>query len=58
MLLVAFTMSLTVITVVVMGILTAYAAVTGILHAFAYHSRQRITSSTILVPSQSQAGAD
>jgi hypothetical protein len=59
MLLVAFTMSLTVITVVVMGILAAYAAVTGILHAFAYHSRQRITtSSTILVPSQSQAGAD
>jgi hypothetical protein len=60
MLLVAFTMSLTVITVVVMGILAAYAAVTGILHAFAYHSRHRITTtgSAILVPSQSQAGAD
>jgi hypothetical protein len=58
MLLVAFTMSLTVVAVVVMGILAAYAAVTGILHAFAYHSRLRSTSSTILIPSQSQAGAD
>ncbi len=58
-LLVAFVMSFTAITVVVMGILAAYAAVTGILYAFAYRSRQRITaSSTILVPSQSQASGD
>jgi hypothetical protein len=55
-LLVAFVISFTVITVVVAGILAAYAAVTGILHAFAYHSRQRASGSTILVPSQSQAG--
>jgi hypothetical protein len=58
-LLVAFVISFTAITVVLVGILAAYAAVTGILYAFAYHSRQRTrATSTILVPSQSQAGAD
>ena len=57
-LLVAFTISFTVITVLVLGILAAYAAVTGILHAFAYHSRLRVSGSTMLVPSQSQAGGD
>jgi hypothetical protein len=56
-LLVAFVISFTAVTVVVVGILAAYAAVTGILHAFAYSSRQR-TRTAILVPSQSQAGGD
>ncbi len=54
-LLVAFVISFTAITVVVVGILAAYAAVTGILYAFAYGSRRR---TTVLVPSQSQAGGD
>ena len=40
-LLVAFVISFTAITVVVVGILAAYAAVTGILYAFAYGSRRR-----------------
>ncbi len=60
-LLVAFVISFTAVTVVLVGILAAYAAVTGILYAFAYRSRRRATAtaaSAILVPSQSQAGAD
>jgi len=58
-LLVAFVISFTAITVVLVGILTAYAAVTGILYAFAYRSRQRTRATTaILVPSQSQASGD
>jgi hypothetical protein len=57
-LLVAFVISFTVVTVVVVGILAAYAAVTGILHAFAYVSRQRASGTPILVPSQSQASGD
>ncbi len=60
-LLVAFVISFTAVTVVLVGILAAYAAVTGILYAFAYRSRRRTTAtaaSAILVPSQSQAGAD
>ena len=58
-LIVAFVMSFTAITVVLVGILTAYAAVTGILYAFAYRSRQRASAkATILVPSQSQASGD
>ena len=57
-LLVAFVISFTAITVVLVGIFAAYAAVTGILHAFAYGSRQRTTRTTMLVPSQSQAGGD
>jgi hypothetical protein len=56
---VAFVMSFTAITVVLVGILTAYAAVTGILYAFAYGSRRRPRStSAVLVPSQSQASGD
>ena len=39
-----------------LGILAAYAAVTGILYAFAYGSRRRIAGTPVLVPSQSQAG--
>ena len=58
-LLVAFVISFTAITVVLVGIFAAYAAVTGILYAFAYHSRQRLTGGpSMLVPSQSQASGD
>jgi hypothetical protein len=61
-LLVAFVISFTAITVVLVGILTAYAAVTVILYAFAYRSGRRTvapaTTSAILVPSQSQASGD
>ena len=60
-LLVAFVISFTAVTVVLVGILAAYAAVTGILYAFAYRSRRRTTANAapaILVPSESQAGAD
>ena len=57
-LLVAFVISLTAVTVVLVGIVAAYAAVSGILYAFAYTSRQRATGPAMLVPSQSQAGGD
>jgi hypothetical protein len=59
-LLVAFVISFTAVTVVLVGVLTAYAVVIGILYAFAYISRQRHTSAspTVLVPSQSQASGD
>jgi hypothetical protein len=57
-LLVAFIIAFTAVTVVLVGILAAYAAVTGILHAFAYSSRQRARGTTVLVPSQSQASGD
>ena len=57
-LLVAFVISFTAVTVVLVGILAAYAAVTGILHAFAYSSRQRSHGTPVLVPSQSQASGD
>jgi len=57
-LLVAFIISFTAVTVVLVGIFAAYAVVTAILHAFAYGSRQRITRTTMLVPSQSQASGD
>lgn len=57
-LLVAFVISFTAITVVVVGILAAYAVVTGILYVFAYGSRRRSAGTPVLVPSQSQAGGD
>jgi hypothetical protein len=58
-LLVAFVISFTAVTVVLVGILAAYAAVTGILYAFAYSSRQRTSATAaILIPSQSQASGD
>lgn len=58
-LLVAFVISFTAVTVVLVGILAAYAAVTGILYAFAYRSRQRTSAANpILVPSPSQASGD
>ncbi|MGH9501928.1 MAG: hypothetical protein ACRD20_03665 [Terriglobales bacterium] len=58
-LLVAFVISFTAITVILVGILAAYGAVTAILYAFAYGSRHRARAvPSILVPSQSQAGGD
>jgi hypothetical protein len=39
-----------------LGIAAAYGAVTGILHAFAYQSRQRVRTTAVLVPSESHAG--
>jgi hypothetical protein len=39
-----------------LGILATYGAVTGILHAFAYQSRQRLGVTSVLVPSESHAG--
>jgi hypothetical protein len=57
-LLVAFVISFTAVTVVLVGILATYAAVTGILHAFGYHSRRRASATPMLVPSQSQASGD
>ena len=59
--LVAFVMSFTAVTVVLIGILAAYAAVTGILYAFAYRSRRRsrsVGTPAVLVPSESQASGD
>lgn len=56
-LLVAFVISFTAVTVVVVGILAAYAAVTGILYAFAYQSRQRLSSGApVLVQNQAGGG--
>jgi hypothetical protein len=58
-LLVALVISFTAVTVVLVGIFAAYAAITGILYAFAYTSRQRPTgAAAILVPSQIQASGD
>jgi hypothetical protein len=58
-LLVAFVMSFTAITVVLVGILAAYAVVTSILYAFNYRSRHRASvTPAILVPQQSQASGD
>jgi hypothetical protein len=53
-------MSFTAVTVVLIGILAAYAAVTGILYAFAYRSRRhsRVSGPAVLVPSESQASGD
>ncbi len=57
-LLIAFVISLTAFTVVVLGILAAYGAVTGILYAFAHQSRQHTSGTRILVPSQTHASGD
>jgi len=52
----ALILSFTVITAMTLGILATYGAVTGILHAFAYQSRQRVRATPVLVPSESHAG--
>ncbi len=57
-LLVAFVLFFTVLTVVVLGILAAYVAVAGILHAFGYRSRQQSAGTSVLVPSQTHASGD
>jgi hypothetical protein len=57
-LLVALIISFTAVTVILVGIFAAYAAVNGILYAFAYGSRQRLPRAAMLVPSQSQASGD
>ncbi len=57
-LLLVFVISLTVLTVVALGILAAYGLVTGILYAFAFQSRQRARMAPVLVPSESHASGD
>jgi len=52
----ALILSLTVLTAMTLGIIAAYGAVTGILHAFAYQSRQRVRATAVLIPSESHAG--
>ncbi len=53
-------MSFTAVTVVLIGIVAAYAAVTGILYAFVYRSSRRnpVSRPAVLVPSESQASGD
>jgi hypothetical protein len=50
-----FTLSFTVVTVLAIGILSAYAAVIGILHTFANQSRQRPGEKPVLAHSQTRA---
>jgi len=57
-LLIAFVVSLTIFTVVVLGIIAAYGAVLGILYAFAHQSRRHPGGTRVLVPSQTHAGGD
>lgn len=54
---VAFVLSSTVLLSVTAGVLAAYGAVSVILHAFAYQTRQPARTA-ILVPSQNPAGGD
>ena len=48
----------TVIAVVAFGIFLAYAAVTGILFAFARQTRPVTRTNTVLVPSETHASGD
>jgi len=57
-LLVAFIVAFTVFTGVVVGVLVAYGAVTGILYAFGYKSRERNHRTSALVPSEAPSGGD
>ena len=57
-LLVVFVLTLTVVTVVVLGIVAAYGTVNFILYAFAYQSRRRCGGTPVLVPSQTHASGD
>jgi hypothetical protein len=45
----------TVVTVLAIGILSAYGSVIGILHTFAKQSRQRTAQRPVLAPSQARA---
>ena len=51
----AFILSFTVLTVVAIGILAAYAAVIGILHSFAPHSTPHGGHKPVLVASRARA---
>ena len=51
----AFVLSFTVILVVAIGILAAYATVIAILHAFVAPSRQRSSETPVLVSGQAHA---
>jgi hypothetical protein len=58
-LLVAFVIFLTVFSVLALGILAAYGAVTAILFAFAHQSRPRLAPTRVLlVPSHTHASGD
>jgi hypothetical protein len=48
-------LSFTVLTVLAIGILSAYASVIGILHTFANQSRQRADEKPVLAHSQARA---
>jgi hypothetical protein len=45
----------TVVTVLAIGILSAYGSVIGILHTFANQSRQRTSEKAVLAPTQARA---
>ena len=51
----AFVLSLTVVTVVAIGILAAFGVVAAILQAFAPDKRQRSTERPVVVPNQARA---
>jgi hypothetical protein len=51
-------MAFTAVSVIGIGLVAAYGAVLGILHAFAYQTRQRSDRTLILVPRQSVASGD
>jgi hypothetical protein len=55
---VVFVLTLTVVSVVFLGIVAAYGAVNLILYAFAYQSRRRFIGTPVLVPSQTHASGD
>jgi hypothetical protein len=59
-LLVAILISFTVVTALALGIVASYGAVTGILYAFVYQSRQNLPqpTTTVLIPSESHASGD
>ncbi|HXR15470.1 MAG TPA: hypothetical protein VN777_04590 [Terriglobales bacterium] len=48
-------LSFTVVTVLAIGILSAYGSVIGILHTFAKRSQQRIEEKPVLAPAQARA---
>jgi len=57
-LLIALILFVTVVTALIIGIAAAYAALTGILYAFVYQSRQRVRRIPLLVPREAHAGGD
>jgi hypothetical protein len=59
-LLVAILISFTVVTALALGIVASYGAVTGILYALVYPSRQNVPqpTATVLIASESHASGD